>query len=55
MIDKPLKAGQWLDNMPDPLYTVADVEELFRMVEVKKALIARERAIADMCYRASLN
>jgi len=45
-----LKSAQWLDNMPDPLDTVGDVEELFRLVEIKKAKLA-EAAI----HRASLN
>ncbi len=45
-----LKSAQWLDNIPDPLDTVGDVEELFGLVEIKKAKLA-EAAI----HRASLN
>jgi hypothetical protein len=37
MGDKPLLPGQWIDDLPEPLETVEDVEELFRMVEEKKA------------------
>jgi hypothetical protein len=47
---EPLKPGQWLDNMPDPLDTVAEVEELFRMVEEKKAELR-----AEAIERASRN
>jgi hypothetical protein len=47
MDDKPLLPGQWIDDLPDPLDTVADVEELFRMVKDKEAALrgaAIERA-----------
>jgi hypothetical protein len=37
MDDKPLLPGQWIDDLPEPLETVEDVEELMRMVEEKKA------------------
>jgi hypothetical protein len=35
MDDKPLLPGQWIDDLPDPLATKEDVEELFRMVHEK--------------------
>jgi hypothetical protein len=41
------KPGEWLDYLPEPLETVADVEDLFRMVEVEEAKLqaaAIERA-----------
>jgi hypothetical protein len=28
---------QWIDDLPEPLKTVEDVEELFRMVDQKNA------------------
>jgi hypothetical protein len=34
-----LKCGQWLDYLPQPLESVADVDKLFRMVEEKKAAL----------------
>jgi hypothetical protein len=37
MEDKPLLPGQWIDDLPEPLETVEDVEGLFRMVDEKKA------------------
>jgi len=36
-MDRPLKPGEWLDNMPDPLHTKEDVADLFRRVEKLKA------------------
>ena len=50
MEDKPLLPGQWIDDLPEPLETVADVEELFRMVEEKKA-----KRKAEAILRASKN
>jgi hypothetical protein len=50
MDDKPLLPGQWIDDLPEPFETVEDVEELFRMVEEKKA----ERK-AEAILRASKN
>jgi hypothetical protein len=50
MDDKPLLPGQWIDDLPEPLETVEDVEELFRMVEEKKA-----KRKAEAIRRASLN
>jgi hypothetical protein len=38
MEDRPLLPGQWIDDLPEPLETVEDVEELFRMVDQKKAM-----------------
>ena len=50
MTDKPSKypgevlpPGCWWDDMPDPLHTKEDVEELFRMVEEKKAKRAKDQ------------
>ena len=37
-----LKPGQWLDDQPDPLHTLADVEDLFRRVDVLKAQMRKE-------------
>jgi hypothetical protein len=50
MDDKPLLPGQWIDDLPEPLETVEDVEELFRMVEEKKAKLR-----ADAIERANRN
>jgi len=50
-MDKPLKPGEWIDDLEwDALHTKEDVEELFRMVDEKKAKL-REEAIR----KASLN
>ena len=40
----------WVDDLPEPLETVADVEELFRMVEEKKAKLK-----AEAIRKAALN
>jgi hypothetical protein len=37
MEDKPVLPGQWIDDLPEPLETVKDVEDLFRRVEELKA------------------
>jgi hypothetical protein len=37
MDDKPLLPGQWIDDLPEPLETVADVEDLFACVDKLKA------------------
>jgi hypothetical protein len=37
MEDKPLLPGQWIDDLPDPLETVEDVEDLFARVDKLKA------------------
>jgi hypothetical protein len=50
MNDKPLLPGQWIDDLPEPLETVADVEDLFARVDKLKA--ARLEAAI---LRASLN
>jgi hypothetical protein len=50
MDDKPLLPGQWIDDLPEPFETVEDVEELFRMVEEKKA-----KRKAEAILRASKN
>jgi hypothetical protein len=50
MEDKPLLPGQWIDDLPEPLETVADVEDLMRPVEVAKA-----KLLAEAIRKASLN
>jgi hypothetical protein len=50
MDDKPLLPGQWIDDLPEPLETEADVEELMRMVEEKKAELK-----AEAIRKAALN
>jgi hypothetical protein len=50
MEDKPLLPGQWIDDLPEPLETVADVEELFRMVDTLKA-----KRLAEAIRKAALN
>jgi len=50
MDDKPLLPGQWIDDLPEPLETEADVEDLFARVDKLKA--AR---IEDAILRASKN
>jgi hypothetical protein len=50
MEDKPLLPGQWIDDLPEPLETVEDVEELFRMVDEKKA-----KRLAEAIQKAALN
>jgi hypothetical protein len=37
MDDKPLLPGQWIDDLPEPLETVEDVEDLFARVDKLKA------------------
>jgi hypothetical protein len=50
MDDKPLLPGEWIDDLPEPLETVEDVEELFRMVDEKKA-----KRLAEAIQKAALN
>lgn len=50
MDDEPLRPGQWIDDLPETLETVEDVEDRMRRVEVLKA--KRE---AEAIRRASLN
>ena len=50
MEDKPLQPGEWIDDLPDPLETKADVEDLFARVEVLKA-----KRKAEAIRKASLN
>jgi hypothetical protein len=50
MDDKPLLPGQWIDDLPEPLETVADVKDLFERVDKLKA--AR---LAESIRKASLN
>lgn len=50
MDDKPLLPGQWIDDPPELLETVADVEELFRMVDELKV-----KRLAKAIQKAALN
>jgi len=36
-MEEPLKPGQWVDDLPEPLETEADVLDLFGRVEKLKA------------------
>jgi hypothetical protein len=50
-MDRPLKPGEWLADLEgDPLHTVADVEDLFRIMEEKKA-----KRLAEAIRKAALN
>jgi integrase len=42
MEGKPPLPGQWIDDLPEPLETVEDVEDLMRRVEVAKAKVQAE-------------
>jgi hypothetical protein len=53
MDDKPLLPGQWIDDTPDPLETVADVEELTKLAHEKMAAILLEK-IRTGSYYANL-
>jgi hypothetical protein len=35
--DKPLLPGQWIDDLPEPLNTEADVKDVFERVAVLEA------------------
>lgn len=37
MDDKPLLPSQWIDDLPEPLETVEDVNDLFERVDKLKA------------------
>ena len=37
MDDKPRLPGQWIDDLPDPLETVEDVEDRMRRVDSRNA------------------
>ncbi len=50
LMDRPLKPGEWIDDLPEPLETVADVEDLFRRVEELKA-----KRLEEAIRKASLN
>jgi hypothetical protein len=32
-VEIPLRPGEWIDDLPEPLHAVADVEEVFAMVD----------------------
>jgi hypothetical protein len=49
-MEQPLKPGEWIDDLPEPLETVADVEELSRMVDALKA-----KRLAEAIRKAALN
>ena len=42
MKDKPPLLGQWIDDLPEPLETLADVEDLMRRVAVLEAKLKAE-------------
>jgi hypothetical protein len=50
MDDKPLLPGQWIDDLPEPLHTKADVLDLFLRVAVEEA-----KLLAAAIERASRN
>jgi hypothetical protein len=50
MEDKPFLPGQWIDDLPEPLETVEDVEDLFARVDKLKAA-----QFVDAILRASKN
>jgi len=50
MDDKPLLPGQWIDDLPEPVETVEDIEMLFRIVDEKKA-----KRKAEAIRKANLN
>ena len=37
-----LRKGSFRDNMPDPFHTAAAVNDLFKMVDVRKKELAKE-------------
>ena len=45
-----LKPGQWLDDLPEPLHTAADVADLMERVERRKAEL-----LAEAIEKASRN
>jgi hypothetical protein len=49
-MEEPLKPGEWIDDLPEPLENVADVEDLFRRVEILKA-----KRLEEAIRKASLN
>ena len=49
-MEKPLQPGQWIDDLPEPLETVAEVDDLVRRVEeleAKRRPEAERRASED--------
>ena len=36
-VEESPEPGEWIDDLPEPLETVADVEDLFRRVDALKA------------------
>lgn len=49
-MEEPLKPGQWIDDLPEPLETVADVEDLFRRVDALEA-----KRLEEATRKAALN
>jgi hypothetical protein len=49
-MERPLKPGEWIDDLSEPLETVADVEDLMRRVETVKA-----NRVQEAIRKASLN
>jgi hypothetical protein len=41
-MDRPLKPGEWIDDLPEPLETVEDVRDLFERVKQVKAQLRKE-------------
>lgn len=50
MDNKRLLPGEWIDNLPDPLETLADVEELMTLVHEKMAAILLEKIRSGSYY-----
>ena len=50
-----LKPGEfWIDDLPEPLETVADVEDLVRRVEVLRASRIKKTVRMDGYYKRDL-
>ncbi len=50
LMEEPLKPGQWIDDLLEPLQTVADVENLFGRVDALKA-----KRLEEATRKAALN
>jgi hypothetical protein len=50
LMEEPLEPDQLIEDLPDPLDTVADVEDLFRRVDALKA-----KRLEEAIRKASLN
>jgi len=49
-MEEPLKPGQWIDDLLEPLETVADFEDLFRRVNALKA-----KRLEEATCKAAMN